>query len=133
VLPILHLNGFKIANPTVLARISREELTELLRGYGYDPHFVEGDDPGAGASKPCRDARHDPGADPQIQSAARSAGATGRRRAPALADDRVSHAQGLDRARNSSTACRSKAPGARIRCRSRTSRIPSISSSSKTG
>ena len=45
VLPILHLNGFKIANPTVLARISRQELTELLRGYGYDPHFVEGDDP----------------------------------------------------------------------------------------
>jgi len=47
VLPILHLNGFKIANPTVLARISREELTDLLRGYGYDPHFVEGDDPPA--------------------------------------------------------------------------------------
>jgi xylulose-5-phosphate/fructose-6-phosphate phosphoketolase len=45
VLPILHLNGFKIANPTILARISREELTELLRGYGYDPHFVEGDVP----------------------------------------------------------------------------------------
>ena len=45
VLPILHLNGFKIANPTVLARISRQELTELLRGYGYDPHFVEGDEP----------------------------------------------------------------------------------------
>jgi xylulose-5-phosphate/fructose-6-phosphate phosphoketolase len=45
VLPILHLNGFKIANPTVLARIGREELTQLLRGYGYEPHFVEGDDP----------------------------------------------------------------------------------------
>ena len=45
VLPILHLNGFKIANPTILARISRQELTELMRGYGYDPHFVEGDDP----------------------------------------------------------------------------------------
>ncbi|MGH7042713.1 MAG: phosphoketolase family protein [Acetobacteraceae bacterium] len=45
VLPILHLNGFKIANPTVLARISRQELTQLLAGYGYDPHFVEGDDP----------------------------------------------------------------------------------------
>ncbi len=45
VLPILHLNGFKIANPTVLARISRQELTDLLRGYGYDPHIVEGDDP----------------------------------------------------------------------------------------
>jgi xylulose-5-phosphate/fructose-6-phosphate phosphoketolase len=45
VLPILHLNGFKIANPTVLARISREELSDLFRGYGYDPLFVEGDDP----------------------------------------------------------------------------------------
>jgi xylulose-5-phosphate/fructose-6-phosphate phosphoketolase len=45
VLPILHLNGFKIANPTILARIDREELTALLRGYGYEPHFVEGDDP----------------------------------------------------------------------------------------
>ena len=45
VLPILHLNGFKIANPTVLARISRQELTDLLRGYGHEPHFVEGDDP----------------------------------------------------------------------------------------
>ncbi|HEY0331709.1 MAG TPA: phosphoketolase family protein [Rhodopseudomonas sp.] len=45
VLPILHLNGFKIANPTVLARIGRPELTELLRGYGYEPYFVEGDDP----------------------------------------------------------------------------------------
>ena len=45
VLPILHLNGYKIANPTVLARIPREELESLLRGYGYAPHFVEGDDP----------------------------------------------------------------------------------------
>jgi xylulose-5-phosphate/fructose-6-phosphate phosphoketolase len=46
VLPILHLNGYKIANPTVLARIGDEELTELLRGYGYRPYFVVGgDDP----------------------------------------------------------------------------------------
>ncbi len=45
VLPILHLNGYKIAEPTVLARISREELTELLIGYGYCPYFVEGDEP----------------------------------------------------------------------------------------
>ncbi len=45
VLPILHLNGYKIANPTVLARISLEELEALFRGYGYAPHFVEGDDP----------------------------------------------------------------------------------------
>jgi xylulose-5-phosphate/fructose-6-phosphate phosphoketolase len=45
VLPILHLNGYKIANPTVLARVSREELADFLRGCGYTPYFVEGDDP----------------------------------------------------------------------------------------
>ena len=45
VLPILHLNGYKIANPTVLARISREELEALLRGYGWTPFFVEGHEP----------------------------------------------------------------------------------------
>jgi xylulose-5-phosphate/fructose-6-phosphate phosphoketolase len=45
VLPILHLNGYKISNPTVLARISREELEQLLSGYGWTPLFVEGDDP----------------------------------------------------------------------------------------
>ena len=45
VLPILHLNGYKIANPTILARITHEELEQLLRGYGWTPHFVEGDDP----------------------------------------------------------------------------------------
>src|ERR1700745_1629226 len=45
VLPILHLNGYKIANPCVLARISHEELDHLFRGYGYTPHFVEGDEP----------------------------------------------------------------------------------------
>ncbi len=47
VLPILHLNGYKIANPAVLARISREELESLFIGYGYKPCFVEGDDPEA--------------------------------------------------------------------------------------
>jgi xylulose-5-phosphate/fructose-6-phosphate phosphoketolase len=45
VLPILHLNGYKIANPTTLARISHEELESLFIGYGYKPYFVEGDDP----------------------------------------------------------------------------------------
>src|SRR5665648_168760 len=45
VLPILHLNGYKIASPTVLARISEDELRDLLKGYGYEPHFVSGDDP----------------------------------------------------------------------------------------
>lgn len=45
VLPILHLNGYKISNPTILARIEREELEQLMRGYGWTPYFVEGDDP----------------------------------------------------------------------------------------
>jgi xylulose-5-phosphate/fructose-6-phosphate phosphoketolase len=45
VLPILHLNGYKIAGPTVLARIPHDELEALIRGYGYTPYFVEGDDP----------------------------------------------------------------------------------------
>src|SRR5882672_1353640 len=45
VLPVLHLNGYKIANPTVLARIPKEELEQLMRGYGWNPYFVEGDEP----------------------------------------------------------------------------------------
>ncbi len=45
VLPILHLNGYKIANPTILARIPRSELVDLMRGYGWKPLFVEGEDP----------------------------------------------------------------------------------------
>jgi len=45
VLPILHLNGYKIANPTVLARIPHAELEDLMRGYGYEPYTLEGDDP----------------------------------------------------------------------------------------
>ncbi len=45
VLPVLHLNGYKIANPTVLARIGDEELADLMRGYGHEPFFVAGDDP----------------------------------------------------------------------------------------
>jgi xylulose-5-phosphate/fructose-6-phosphate phosphoketolase len=45
VLPILHLNGYKIANPTVSARITREEMEQFLRGCGWTPHFVEGDEP----------------------------------------------------------------------------------------
>ena len=45
VLPILHLNGYKIANPTIFARISHEELEQLFLGYGWKPYFIEGDDP----------------------------------------------------------------------------------------
>ncbi len=47
VLPILHLNGYKIAGPTVLARIGHEELDALMRGYGHTPYYVEGDEPAA--------------------------------------------------------------------------------------
>jgi xylulose-5-phosphate/fructose-6-phosphate phosphoketolase len=47
VLPILHLNGYKISSPTVLARIERDELEQFIRGCGWAPHFVEGDDPAA--------------------------------------------------------------------------------------
>jgi len=47
VLPVLHLNGYKIAGPTVLARIPETELTSLMHGYGYEPHYVSGDDPAA--------------------------------------------------------------------------------------
>jgi xylulose-5-phosphate/fructose-6-phosphate phosphoketolase len=54
VLPILHLNGYKIANPTVLARVSREELVSLLSGYGYAPCFVEGSEPAAMHQKMAR-------------------------------------------------------------------------------
>ena len=97
VLPILHLNGFKIANPTILARISREELTDLLRGYGYEPHFVEGTDP---------DVMHQAlaGTLDTILAEIREIQSVGPRRrrirdsrASPLADDRVSHAQRLDR------------------------------------
>jgi xylulose-5-phosphate/fructose-6-phosphate phosphoketolase len=47
VLPILHLNGYKIANPTIFARVPRDELADYLRGCGHTPYFVEGDDPAA--------------------------------------------------------------------------------------
>ena len=84
VLPILHLNGYKIANPTVLARIGREELEQLMRGYGYHPYFVEGDDPetmhplmAATLDKVVADIR-------RIQSDARTKGITTRPRWPMI-------------------------------------------------
>ena len=84
VLPILHLNGYKIDNPTVLARISHEELEHLLRGYGYTPYFVEGHEPeamhqlmAATLDKVIAEIR-------QIQSDARERGVTERPRWPMI-------------------------------------------------
>jgi xylulose-5-phosphate/fructose-6-phosphate phosphoketolase len=57
VLPVLHLNGYKIANPTILARIPHDELEFLFRGYGYEPYFVEGSEPPSMASGDGGDAR----------------------------------------------------------------------------
>jgi xylulose-5-phosphate/fructose-6-phosphate phosphoketolase len=88
VLPVLHLNGYKIANPTVLDRIPDDELAALMRGYGYQPHFVEGDDPAAVHQKlaatldrvtgdiatiqqEARSGTHDPGS-PPVRPATRS-------------------------------------------------------------
>jgi xylulose-5-phosphate/fructose-6-phosphate phosphoketolase len=84
VLPILHLNGYKIAGPTVLARIGRDELAALMTGYGYEPLFVEGDDPATmhglmAAALDTALARIE-----AIQQAARHDGATGLPRWPMI-------------------------------------------------
>ena len=92
VLPILHLNGYKISNPTVLARITHEELEQLLRGYGWTPYFVEGHEPG-------RCIRPWPRRSTRRWSRSRNPAGRPRprqRRASALADDRAQFAQGLD-------------------------------------
>jgi len=84
VLPILHLNGWKIANPTVLARIPEEQLVSLLEGHGWEPIVVSGDDPAlvhpafAEALDRCLDAIA------EIRTAARSRGARGRPRWPMI-------------------------------------------------
>ena len=93
VLPVLHLNGYKIANPTVLARLPHDELEALLTGYGHAPLFVEGSDP---------EAMHRAMADALDKAVERDPARAGRRTgrdglgAPALADDRAAHPEGLD-------------------------------------
>ncbi|MCW2992821.1 MAG: phosphoketolase family protein [Conexibacter sp.] len=84
VLPILHLNGYKIASPTLLARIPETELRSLLEGYGYDPRFVSGDEPEA--MHQLMAATLDGVADEiaRIQEAARTGGATERPRWPMI-------------------------------------------------
>src|SRR5437016_5992522 len=84
VLPILHLNGYKIANPTVLARIEHAELDALLRGYGYVPHFVEGDDPAPMHQRMAETLDHVVADVRRIQHDARSRGVTERPRWPMI-------------------------------------------------
>ncbi len=117
VLPILHLNGAKIANPTILARIDREELADYLRGCGYTPYFVEGDDPAAVHQLMAAtfDAVFD-----EIRGIPAPGAGRGDRRAAAVADDRACHAQGLDRTQRWSTASRWRGRSAPTRCRSPT-------------
>ena len=96
VLPVLHLNGYKIANPTVLARIPDDELAELMRGYGYEPHFVVGDEPAAVHQQLAATLDEVLDEIAAIQQAARE---TARHDSPpGVADDRAAHPEGLDRA-----------------------------------
>ncbi len=99
VLPILHLNGYKIANPTVLGRMSDDEVRSLFLGYGHEPLFVEGDDPAT--MHRLMAATLDSALDKirAIQTAAR--GRTRDERAPEMADDRVAKSQRLDRSERS--------------------------------
>jgi xylulose-5-phosphate/fructose-6-phosphate phosphoketolase len=84
VLPILNLNGYKIANPTILARISPEELDALFRGYGYTPYFVEGDDPSDMHQKMASTLERTISEIHAIQKAARDSGQAARPRWPMI-------------------------------------------------
>jgi xylulose-5-phosphate/fructose-6-phosphate phosphoketolase len=84
VLPVLHLNGYKIANPTVLARISHDELRHLMEGYGYAPRFVEGSDPAEMHQKMEATLGEVLNEIAEIQRSARSDGSTQRPRWPMI-------------------------------------------------
>ncbi len=84
VIPILHLNGYKIAGPTVLARIPEAELTDLMRGYGYEPHYVSGDDPTLMHEQMARTLDEVVEEILRIQAAARADGRTERPRWPMI-------------------------------------------------
>jgi xylulose-5-phosphate/fructose-6-phosphate phosphoketolase len=84
VLPVLHLNGYKIASPTVLARIGRDELRSLIEGYGYAPRFVEGSEPEAMHQLMAATLDEVVGEIREIQAAAREGGKSGRPRWPMI-------------------------------------------------
>ena len=97
-LPILHLNGYKINNPTLLARIPHDELESLLRGYGWTPYFVEGSDHDTMHQAMAATVEHCVLEIQRIQKEARDR-LIGH--PPALAHDRAALAQGLDRSAGS--------------------------------
>jgi xylulose-5-phosphate/fructose-6-phosphate phosphoketolase len=84
VLPILHLNGYKIANPTLLARIDRQELVEYLRGNGHEPYVIEGHEPALMHQRMATTLDRVIGEIREIQAAARRKGAKGRPRWPMI-------------------------------------------------
>ena len=98
VLPILHLNGYKIASPAILARIGADELRSLFTGYGYRPYLVEGDEPAA--MHQLMAATLDQVLDEIRSIQSRGAQRSGQR-PPALADDHPEDAEGLDRSEGS--------------------------------
>ena len=124
VLPILHLNGYKINNPTLLARISHKELESLFRGYGWTPYFVEGSDPESMHQAMAATLEH---CVEEIRRIQENAAQTGVAEPPALADDRPALARRAGRRpARGSTATVWKVSGGRTRspwptCR----RIPS--------
>ncbi len=131
VLPILHLNGYKIANPCFLARIPEDELRKFFEGMGYKPYFVEGHEPAGG---PPAVGRRDGYLRRRNQANLGRGARQGRRsQTPRLADDRLPHAERLDLSRRKSTARSAKTTGARTRCRWATWTSPSTSRSSNSG
>jgi xylulose-5-phosphate/fructose-6-phosphate phosphoketolase len=129
VLPILHLNGYKIANPTILARIPRDALEALFIGYGYKPHFVEGDDPPRMHQLMAATLDRLLDEIAAIQAAARNGHRETLPQWPMI----ILRSPKAGPARRSSTASRSKALGARIRCRSARWTSRSTSGCSKNG
>ncbi len=128
VLPILHLNGYKIANPTVLARIPDAELDALMQGYGYRPYRVEGDDPADVHQQLAGTLDIVVAEIREIQRAARDDGVTERPRWPMI----VFRTPKGGPAPRRSTGTRWRARGARTRCRwARSAPTPTIARCSR--
>ena len=130
VLPILHLNGFKISSPTIFATMSDAELTDLFAGYGYAPHIVDVDT----AEDPDAVMAEADGSGLQGHSRHSAGRAQRERRTMALAGPADAQPQRVDRVQKRSTACRSREHSALTRCRPRTpAQTRPISPSSRRG